>query len=594
MLRTSVHRSVSAAAARAQICRRLSASTAIHLESATEPVLHAERCLRRALAERTPARCGSPLNLSGSDDLVKIALATPAELDAAALVGRVLEHKSGPAPWRVLRKVMGSGALGAATQTATITLSDGELQAELEVPHTLKAPSTPAEVINARPRLEAGELRFETNARELSMAQARAIVHAALGANAAVAPADGGPLAALERVLRPVVLASPEHTRTATSDANGGGGWVSPTAARASEANAAAWAKSGSGGPRLGSALSAPNLQPPGEASTHLVKPKSEKEALEILAKLGARVEPAPAAGSEPRWKWEALAGADEARTAVEEALLMPLRHPEAFAMVAAATGTGLRSHARTAALLFYGPPGTGKTTAARIAAAEAGLPMVYAPLEALFSKWLGQGEQQLAAIFEAAEALGGEGRPALLFLDELDALAGNRQREMHEASRRMLSVLLRRMDGLEASASIALVGATNRRQDLDAALLSRFECRVHFAAPDAPSRAEIFGLYAQHLSDADRAALGEAADGLSGRDIYDLCRAAERKHVVASLQFFGDAGFAEGVVVPPPKAEYEEAVRKRLESSAVETAEEEKEREAAKGKPSGQSLAQV
>ena len=108
------------------------------------------------------------------------------------------------------------------------------------------------------------------------------------------------------------------------------------------------------------------------------------------------------------------------------------------------------------------------------------------------------------------------------------------------------------------------------------------------------PSRAEIFGLYAQHLSDADRAALGEAADGLSGRDIYDLCRAAERKHVVASLQFFGDAGFAEGVVVPPPKAEYEEAVRKRLESSAVETAEEEKEREAAKGKASGQSLAQV
>ena len=91
------------------------------------------------------------------------------------------------------------------------------------------------------------------------------------------------------------------------------------------------------------------NLQPPGEASTHLVKPKSEKEALEILAssarassrrrrRLGAAVEVG------------GLAGADEARTAVEEALLMPLRHPEAFAMVAAATGTGLRSHAVGAA----------------------------------------------------------------------------------------------------------------------------------------------------------------------------------------------------------------------------------------------------
>ena len=270
----------------------------------------------------------------------------------------------------------------------------------------------------------------------------------------------------------------------------------------------------------------------------------------------------------------------------------MPLRHPEAFAMVAAATGTGLRSHARTAALLFYGPPGTGKTTAARIAAAEAGLPMVYAPLEALFSKWLGQGEQQLAAIFEAAEALGGEGRPALLFLDELDALAGNRQREMHEASRRMLSVLLRRMDGLEASATVAVIGATNRRQDLDAALLSRFECRVHFAAPDAPSRASIFGMYAQHLGADDLGALGEAADGLSGRDIYDLCRAAERRWVCARL-LDGSSADAGGATLPP-RDEYEEAVRRRKESSAPGDDGAKEEEEASAGASVTQSQAQV
>ena len=105
--------------------------------------------------------------------------------------------------------------------------------------------------------------------------------------------------------------------------------------------------------------------------------------------------------------------------------------------------------------------------------------------MESLVSRWFGQSEQQLSLLFDGCDALG----RCVLFLDELDALAGSRSREMHEASRRMLSVLLRRMDGVESSATTTLIAATNRREDLDAALLSRFDVRVHFPAPQVIPR---------------------------------------------------------------------------------------------------------
>ena len=85
----------------------------------------------------------------------------------------------------------------------------------------------------------------------------------------------------------------------------------------------------------------------------------------------------------------------------------MPLKHPEMFASVRA--GTRTVGTDRAAALLFYGPPGTGKTTAAKIAAAQAGLPLVYVPLEALMSKWYGKAEQQLAALFDHCQVRGKE-----------------------------------------------------------------------------------------------------------------------------------------------------------------------------------------
>ena len=192
-----------------------------------------------------------------------------------------------------------------------------------------------------------------------------------------------------------------------------------------------------------------------------------------LIGELGARVVH-PSGGAALADGWAALAGGEEIARSVEEALLLPLRHPAAFQSVLAATrASALPPPVRPTALLYHGPPGTGKTAAARIAAEVAGLPLVVAPLESLISKWFGEGEQRLAALFARCEQLG----PCVLFLDELDALAGARGRgEMHEATRRMLSVLLRHLDGFDAVEHVALIAATNRPEDLDPALASRFD----------------------------------------------------------------------------------------------------------------------
>eukprot|EP00775_Hariotina_reticulata_P002482 gene2482-2786_t len=219
--------------------------------------------------------------------------------------------------------------------------------------------------------------------------------------------------------------------------------------------------------------------------------------------------------------------------------------------------------------IMFEGPPGTGKTSTARVLSTRAALPLVYVPLEALVSKWYGESEQNMAKLFQSCEALGG----AIIFLDELDSLATSRDRaDMHEASRRVLGVLLREIDGFENS-SIApaggsqaacavgkgsgalaaaaggggggggggtcssssrqgsvLIGATNRRQDLDAALLSRFDLSVHFGLPDEACRTAILQQYAHHLPEDDLARIAAKTPGFSGRDLRDVCEQTERQ----------------------------------------------------------------
>ncbi len=135
----------------------------------------------------------------------------------------------------------------------------------------------------------------------------------------------------------------------------------------------------------------------------------------------------------------------------------------------------------------------------------------------------------------DACEALGG----CIIFIDEIDALAPSRGDGdgggggIHEASRRMLSVLLQRIEGFQGRSKNILVCATNRKQDLDAALVSRFNVVIRFDLPDHNTRLGLFSAYAKQLPEASVSQLAESSANMSCRAIKDVCEQTER--VVAS-----------------------------------------------------------
>jgi len=222
---------------------------------------------------------------------------------------------------------------------------------------------------------------------------------------------------------------------------------------------------------------------------------------------------------------WGMLAGYGEQKKAIEENLLLPLEKPDVYDGLAKRTRAHYSSN-RPRAVLFTGPPGTGKTSSARVIAQQASVPLCYIPLEALASKWYGESEKKLAEALAAVDAFE-DG--AVLFLDELDSLATTRGSDMHEATRRTLGVLLRHLDGFDLSKKTVVIGATNRPDDLDSALRSRFSATIHFGLPTYECRVEILKQYAQQLSDENIHTLASETEGMSGRDLRDICAMSER-----------------------------------------------------------------
>ncbi|EMM87039.1 AAA family ATPase [Leptospira santarosai] len=246
----------------------------------------------------------------------------------------------------------------------------------------------------------------------------------------------------------------------------------------------------------------------------------------ELLASLGVDIfHPFDAEKNGRSITFDQVAGYEGVKQQILESVILPLKNPDMLSELSKLTRK-FPSDTRPRAVLFEGDPGVGKTTMARVVSCMTGLPLIYVPVESIMSKYYGESAQNMAYVFEAAALF-----PAcLIFLDEIDSLAGNREEGMFEATRKILSVLLRKIDGFSSQRNSVTIGATNRKQDLDHALLSRFDRTIYFPLPDLEERTKILETYAIHLSETERIEIAEGLKGHSGRTIRDFCDLVERK----------------------------------------------------------------
>lgn len=214
---------------------------------------------------------------------------------------------------------------------------------------------------------------------------------------------------------------------------------------------------------------------------------------------------------------WSEIAGLKEAKQTLMEAVVLPLTRPDLF--------TGLRSAPK--GILLFGPPGTGKSLIGKCIASQSKATFLSVSASTLTSKWIGQGEKLVKALFMYARAK----QPTVIFLDEIDSILTKRSDNENDASRRLKTEFFLQLEGaytMEEKDRILLVGATNRPQELDDAARRRFTKRLYIPLPDIQARHELISqlimLNKNNLTDANVAEIAQSTEGFSGHDIKSLC----------------------------------------------------------------------
>ncbi|MBN2368522.1 CDC48 family AAA ATPase [Candidatus Woesearchaeota archaeon] len=220
-----------------------------------------------------------------------------------------------------------------------------------------------------------------------------------------------------------------------------------------------------------------------------------------------------------PNVKWDDIGGLGNVQQELVEAVEWPLKHPQVFDRMGIKPPKGI---------LLYGPPGTGKTLLAKAVANESKSNFILVKGPELLSKWVGESEKAVRKIFEKAR----QTSPTIIFFDELDALAPRRGATSdHHVSERVVNQLLTEIDGLVGLHNIVVLGATNRPDIIDTALLrpGRFDRIILVPAPTEKARLEILKIHTKNMP-LDKVGLEELAketEGFVGADIEALCKEA-------------------------------------------------------------------
>jgi len=220
-----------------------------------------------------------------------------------------------------------------------------------------------------------------------------------------------------------------------------------------------------------------------------------------------------------PKVTYEDIGGLSHVIARVRELVELPLRHPELFKRLGIEPPKGI---------LLYGPPGTGKTLLAKAVANESDAYFIAINGPEIMSKFYGESEQRLREIFEEAK----KNAPAIIFIDEIDAIAPKRDEVVGEVERRVVAQLLALMDGLESRGQVVVIAATNRINAVDPALRrpGRFDREIEVPLPDKQGRLEILQIHTRHMplaDDVDLAKLAEMTKGYTGADLAALAREA-------------------------------------------------------------------
>lgn len=216
---------------------------------------------------------------------------------------------------------------------------------------------------------------------------------------------------------------------------------------------------------------------------------------------------------------WDDIGGLKDVIEQIKETVIFPFRRRELFL------------HSKLLqppkGMLLYGPPGCGKTMIAKATAKAAGCRFINLQISSLVDKWYGESQKRAEAVFSLAVKL----QPAIIFVDEIDSFLRSRSSTDHEATAMIKTQFMSLWDGIitDPNCQIMIVGATNRPQDVDAAILRRMPCQFKIGKPAKEQRKHIMNiiLEEEQVADIDLNKLGDLTDGFSGSDLKEGCRQA-------------------------------------------------------------------